>query len=125
MPPNVLVIVVDGLRASALGAYSNTSYPTPALDRFAAESFLLDWFFAPSTELPAIYRALWQSRISEQNPYALSLPQVFADAGYATVLVADESTLGSFSAARDFDEIVQVAAQLEGGLSNNRAGDTS
>ena len=49
--PNILVVVVDGLRASAFGAYGNTSFPTPALDQFAADSLLLDWCYAPSAEL--------------------------------------------------------------------------
>src|SRR6187399_1377417 len=59
---NILVVVVDGLRASALGAYGNTSFPTPALDRFAAQSMLFDACFAPTAELNEIYHALWQSQ---------------------------------------------------------------
>ena len=46
----------------ASGAYGNTSFPTPALDHFAAESFLLDWCYAASADLAEIYRTLWQSR---------------------------------------------------------------
>src|SRR3954470_2583350 len=89
MPANVLVMIVDGLRASALGAYGNTSYATPALDRFAATSVLFDWCYSPSPELPEIYRALWQSRRQERNPPAASLPRLLADAGYATTLITD------------------------------------
>ena len=125
MPANVLVIVVDGLRASALGAYGNTSFATPALDRFAAESLLLDWCFAPSPDLPDIYRALWHSRRSAQNPSTVSLPRVFADAGYATTLVTDEPSLSSYSSASDFDEIVQIASSLETGSTSKRADDSS
>src|SRR6185295_3038291 len=102
MPANVLVIVVDGLRASALGAYGNTSYATPALDRFAAESLLLDWCFAPSSHLPDIYRALWHSRSSAQNPPTASLPQVFVDAGYATTLVTDDDGVSRYLSAHEF-----------------------
>ena len=40
---NILVIAVDGLRAAALGAYGNTTFPTPALDQFAADSIVFDW----------------------------------------------------------------------------------
>ena len=81
MPANVLVIVVDGLRASALGAYGNTSYPTPSLDRFAAESLLLDWCFAPSPDLPDIYRALWQPDDPVQNPASRFAPTRFCRRG--------------------------------------------
>jgi arylsulfatase A-like enzyme len=119
MPANVLVIVIDGLRASALGAYGNTSFATPALDRFAAESMLMDWCYAPSADLPDIYRALWHSQQSSRprdttsreagdRPSTL-LSKVFAGADYSTTLVTDEPSLSSFTAAADFDEIVQVA----------------
>src|SRR5215211_4782522 len=60
--PNMLVVVVDGLRASALGAYGNTTFPTPALDEFAAEGVLYDSCFAPTSDLVDIYKALWWSR---------------------------------------------------------------
>ena len=53
MPANILVVVVDGLRASALGAYGNTTFSTPSLDQFAAESLLFDWCYAGSPELSA------------------------------------------------------------------------
>ncbi len=124
MPANVLVIVVDGLRASALGAYGNTSYATPALDRFAAESLLLDWCYAPSPELPDIYRALWQSRLSAQNHPTVSLPQIFSDAGYNTTLVTDEPSLSSIISANDFDEIVQIASSLKTSSISKRADDS-
>lgn len=125
MPVNVLVIVVDGLRASALGAYGNTTYPTPALDRLAAESLLLDWCFAPSPDLPDIYRALWQPEGCAQSPSTTSLARIFVDAGYATTLVTDDNSLNAYSAASDFDEIVQVANSLDAGSASERANDAS
>jgi arylsulfatase A-like enzyme len=121
MPANVLVIVVDGLRASALGAYGNTSHATPALDHFAAESLLLDWCFAPSPDLPDVYRALWHSRRSTQDPTAASLPRLFAEAGYTTTLVTDDHSLVAYNSAEDFDEIVQVASSLTTGSIAERA----
>jgi arylsulfatase A-like enzyme len=125
MPANVLVIIVDGLRASALGAYGNTSYPTPSLDRFAAESLLLEWCFAPSPDLRDIYRALWQPRNSGQNPASRSLPGVFTAAGYATTLVTDDRSLSGYPFANDFDEIVQIASSLEIGSTDRRVVDLS
>jgi arylsulfatase A-like enzyme len=123
MPANVLVIVVDGLRASALGAYGNTTYATPALDRLAAESLLLDWCFAPSPDLSDIYRALWQPNGCAQNPSTTSLARIFADAGYATMLVTDDNSLHTYPTASDFDEIVQVANSLD--AASTRANDAS
>jgi arylsulfatase A-like enzyme len=121
MPSNVLVIVVDGLRASALGAYGNTSYATPALDRFAAESLLVDWCFAPSPDLPDIYRALWQPRHSAQDPTTAALPHLFSEAGYTTTLVTDDHSLVTYTCAKDFDEIIQVASSLAAGSTAERA----
>ncbi len=100
--PNILVIVVDGLRASALGAYGNTSFPTPALDRIAADSLLLDWCYASSVELAAIYRDLWQSDSS-------SLPRQLKSSGYKTTLVTDDPDLPSFPAANEFDHCLQLS----------------
>lgn len=100
--PNILVIVVDGLRASALGAYGNTSFPTPALDRFAADSFLLDWCYASSVDLAEIYRDLWQSD-------SISLPRQLKSSGYKTTLVTDAADLASFPAANEFDHRLQLS----------------
>lgn len=119
---HVLIVAVDGLRASALGAYGNTTYPTPALDRFAAESLVLDACIAPSAEVPAIYRAMWQSRhplraaewrrseaaASGESPAAPSLPRLFSDRGYRTTLVAADAEIVALAGAADFGECVRV-----------------
>ncbi len=115
---NILVVVVDGLRASALGAYGNTSFPTPAFDRFAAHSFVLDWCYAQSTELDAIYRDLWHSA-------ARSLPQQLTAAGYTTTLVTDAPELMAFDAADAFGHCSQVADAPTRRGGNARAADAS
>jgi arylsulfatase A-like enzyme len=108
--PNILVVVVDGLRASALGAYGNTSTPTPALDQFAADSYLLDCCFSPSVELVDIYRALWQS-IHPARPSHIAAPslhRILAANGYTSTLITDEPQLTSIAAADDFDQCFQL-----------------
>lgn len=115
MPSNILVIVVDGLRASALGAYGNTSFATPALDRLAADGLLLDSCFAPSPDLEDIYHALWNSvhpARADSKPSIL-LPGALSDRGYSTKLVTDEPLLQSPAATAGFDEIVQLASERE------------
>ncbi|QEG35634.1 sulfatase-like hydrolase/transferase [Bythopirellula goksoeyrii] len=54
-----LVIVVDGLRASALGTYGNIIYPTPYLDALAARSLVVEWLLASSPDLSDYYEAVW------------------------------------------------------------------
>lgn len=98
---NILVIAVDGLRAAALGAYGNTTFPTPALDQFAADSIVYDWCYADAVELPAVYRGLWLPH--------LSLPRSLAERGYATTLVSDEPALMALEQSADFHECVQLS----------------
>ena len=60
-PPDqshTIVLSIDGLRASSLGAYGATSYGTPALDRFAAESTLYEWTYADTHDPDDLYRIL-------------------------------------------------------------------
>jgi arylsulfatase A-like enzyme len=54
-----IVIVVDGLRASALGAYGNTWHGTPALDALASQAVVVETMWAESLELADFYRAAW------------------------------------------------------------------
>jgi hypothetical protein len=51
-----LVIVVDGLRASALGAYGNTAIPTPQFDELASRSLVVEWLLVESPTLRDFYR---------------------------------------------------------------------
>jgi arylsulfatase A-like enzyme len=120
----ILVVAVDGLRASALGAYGNTAYGTPALDELAAESFLFDSCFAPAVELPAIYRALWQSlhplRPSEYaadtgqasgTPW--TLPNALSERGYQSTLVTDAADVAALGAAAGFGECIQISGDVD------------
>jgi hypothetical protein len=56
---HAIVIAVDGLRASALGAYGNTIYATPALDALAARSTLVEWMLCTGPRVEDFYRAAW------------------------------------------------------------------
>jgi arylsulfatase A-like enzyme len=115
---NILVLVVDGLRASALGAYGNTIFPTPALDALAAQSFLLDNCFADSTDLRLIYRSLWWSlhplRADEAARDRTTLPRQLSPAGYETTLVTDDAEVASLGAAAGFDSCVEIDSESAG-----------
>jgi arylsulfatase A-like enzyme len=116
MPANVLVIVVDGLRASALGAYGNTMFATPALDQLAAESMLLDWCYATSPDLQDIYRAFWQPTdlaTAESDRSSFALPRFLAEHGYSSTLITDEPLLQARASDAGFDEILQLASTQE------------
>jgi arylsulfatase A-like enzyme len=125
---SALVVVVDGLRASALGAYGNATYPTPALDELAAGSILFDWCYAPTNELAGVYQALWHATHSGRVMAAVaaeaSLPRVFRQAGYATTLIADEPSIVNFAAA-EFGDCVLCAQNTDAGASSSHCDDVS
>jgi arylsulfatase A-like enzyme len=130
MPPrHIVIVVVDGLRASSLGAYGNTMYPTPALDEFAAGSLLLDWCYAPAAELADVYRALWQSahpaRPESAMQSAASLPRTLAQHGYTTTLVTDAADLTAIAGAADFERRVQPADSMAADAAATRAADVA
>lgn len=114
---NVLIVAVDGLRASSLGAYGNTTFPTPALDQFAAASALCDACYATSASLPEIYRACWHShhplRPAAADEPEQSLPHLFSRCGYATTLITDDPEVAALPAAAGFDDRIQVAATTQ------------
>jgi arylsulfatase A-like enzyme len=131
---NLLIVVVDGLRASALGAYGNTTFPTPALDRFAADGLLCDWCYAPAVDLGCIYRSLWCSlhplRFWEGDTLAAGsdfpvhwLPKLLADRGYQTTLITDDRRLALLEGADAFHNHVQVNSETSGSASHCRASD--
>ena len=109
---NVICLVVDRLRASALGAYGNTWWETPDLDRLAAESFVLDLALIDSPRLETIYRGYWQGLHAMQPDAAgqdsLVLPAALGEAGFATTLLTDEPAVADQLAADAFDELILV-----------------
>lgn len=109
-PESAIIVVIDGLRASALGAYGHTSVDVPALNRLAAESIVFDWAFTDSTDLLAATHALWEGR-HPLAPPGQSLLEGWRDAGGETVLVTDEAKLVEGLPANAFDDVVMIPAQ--------------
>jgi hypothetical protein len=118
---DIIVIAVDGLSASALGAYGNTWFETPRLDELASDSLLAEWCFSPATELNAVYRSLWTAahplrllvgrtngRESLTQPTPESLPQLLANQHYHTTLLSDDTALRDYAGVEGFVETVWV-----------------
>jgi arylsulfatase A-like enzyme len=110
----VIVIAVDGLRASALGAYGNTWHPTPALDRLASESLLFDWLIADSPQLAGFYRAAWfgietprdgVERELTQLGDVPSLARCLASAGVQAALTTDDQWVAEQADQLGFGEV--------------------
>lgn len=109
-----IVIAVDGLRASALGAYGNTWHPTPALDRLASESLLFDWMIADSPQLAGFYRAAWfgvetprdgVERELTQLGDVPSLARCLESAGIQAALTTDDQWLAEQADQLGFGEV--------------------
>jgi len=92
-PRNAICIVVDGLRASALGTYGNTWYGTPSLDRFAGQSIVVEWMRTSAPNLAAFYRSVWEGEHALRPAGLLEsvpLPLQLAMAGIQQTLVTDD-----------------------------------
>lgn len=109
-PRSAMVVVFDRLGSSYLGPYGNTTFSTPAFNRLAAESLLLDFGFADSPDLARIYRSFWQGShaFDETN----DAPALFARAkeqGLPVVLLTDEPRVARHALAAGC-EVELVAA---------------
>lgn len=93
---HAICLVVDGLRASALGTYGNTAYPTPQLDTFASRAVVADWLLGDSPWLKDFYRSVWSRKhllrplLEDESEVTLSQLQ---QAGVRQFLMSDESWL--------------------------------
>ncbi|MEM1180194.1 MAG: sulfatase, partial [Acidobacteriota bacterium] len=113
-PPNVIVYVVDSLRADHLGAYGYAGGTSPALDRFAEQATL---FLHPSaqsswtrTGVASILTGAdpWQhgvqgrlDALAEDVPF---LPEVLAARGYRTAgFVTNGNLSAGFGFGRGFE----------------------
>lgn len=108
-PPNVILIVVDTLRADRLGAYGYPRPTSPVIDALAAEGMLFtDVTAQAGWTLPSMvsmftgrYLTAYRDAVPDGQP---SLPEVFQAADYTTVgVVANLSMNHRAGFARGFD----------------------
>jgi hypothetical protein len=95
-PEPLIILAIDALRASALGAYGQTTYGTPSFDRLAAEGELGEWRLTDSTDLATLYNALDAATGTR------------FESGASIIVSDDEALLRSAFAAR-FAERVAIA----------------
>lgn len=111
--PNLLIIMVDQLRATALGMYGNPQLRTPHLDALAASGIRYQHAFTPYPVCVPARVALWTGRWphltgSRTNgvylqPGEIHLAQLLRDAGYATGLIGKNHCFTEPDIARCFD----------------------
>ena len=124
--PNVVLFVVDTLRADSLGAYGHPEVRTPAFDRLAAEGTLFERAYAPSSWTRASMASLLSAVRPETHgaegredalPAELTLlSEHFQRSGYHTGLITANPNIGSFFGFdQGFDDFVELYARRDSG----------
>lgn len=113
---HAICLVVDGLRASALGSYGNTVFPTTQLDALASRAVVADWLWADSPRLEAFYRASFHGRHASRTPRATYPASLFDSLEKIGV------QLGAFTDATQFSDVVEsLPLHSEGSLESLQA----
>mgnify|MGYP002777812119 CR=1 FL=1 len=104
--PNVLLVVIDGLRADRLGCFGSARAQTPAIDALARSAWLFErcWTALPSPS--AGKQSLLSGRfVAAAEPVDAALPLWFARQGYETAAFGprrpEDHGLGPAAAAFD------------------------
>lgn len=118
---HAIVIAIDGLRASALGAYGNTWHPTPSLDLLASQSRVFDWLMADAPTLEGFYRAVWSGLAApldgdEQSVVAkalgASIAARLAASGVQSAITTDSEWVAERAEAIGFEEVRRLEFPL-------------
>jgi hypothetical protein len=88
-----LVIIVEGLGAAMVGAYGSATHTTPAIDRLAARSLVLDQCFIDSFDLELQLRSLWTATHANcARTTSWTLWHELAKRGVPARLITDSAT---------------------------------
>ncbi len=113
--PNVVLIVVDSLRADALGSYGNEPTPSPAIDHLAAEGVRFERAVAPASwNLPSV-----SSLVTSTQPWVHGQGAPSSGAREVTTLAESFSAAGYRTAA--FTEVAWPLLQRGFGTFQNTA----
>jgi len=122
--PNVLLYVVDTLRADSLGCYGNPWIRTPNLDRLAGSGVVFRNAFANTSwtrpSMASLFTGLYPTSHGA-NTREARLPETLetmaatlSRAGYESVFVTTNPNVGSFFGfARGFDDVIELYARRE------------
>lgn len=105
---NALCLVIDRLHCGYLGCYGNSWVHTPAFNRLAAESLVLDQALVDSPDLSDLYRAWWTGRHAWEPGGGPAVPSQLAAQGVQTALLSDERFEGLAGLADALDQRIEV-----------------
>ena len=112
--PNVLIVLIDTLRAGVLGCYGGKDAATPVLDRLATDGVLFSHARSSSSWTLPSHVSLFCSAFPTQHgalrmtsampPHLTTVAEVARAAGWRTLAVADGAILSpTFGLSRGFD----------------------
>jgi len=130
-PPDILIILVDTLRADRVGATVNGQELTPFLSSLAAQGFLFRNAYAQSSWTNPSVATLLTSRYQSQHGLTsfqavmaedeVTLPEVLQQHGYATGgFVANFLVRRNLGFAQGFDQYQTYSRKLETGDPDDR-----
>jgi arylsulfatase A-like enzyme len=123
-PSNVILVIIDALRADALDRGSQRQARTPSFDRLAKESLCFENAFAQSPwcvpSLATLYSSLWPEvhgadppdfrTPGSLSPAAVTLAEALRYAGYHTSLLTDQPYPERVNLEQGFEEVVNTSA---------------
>lgn len=121
--PNILFIAIDDLRPE-LGCYGDTQVKSPNIDKFASQALLFNRAYCQvpvcgasraslmTSILPTPQRfTVAKTYVDDDTPGAVTLPQVFKQAGYTTLSNGKIFHFGTDTAERSWSEKAWHAPQ--------------
>lgn len=113
-PPDVLVYVMDALRAGHLSAYGHPRRTSPVLDRLSRQGQLFSSAFSQAPNTAPSVKSLFTGRFLPFTGYAVLSPdhptmaEVFSRSGYSTGLFSNNPYMGpELGFYRGFDHVAE------------------
>ena len=119
-PRKVIVLVVDRLNPSQIGAYGNTSHDTDAMNRIASQGILFDQAVSPIANLEASYKDLFDAVSTSTEPESPDETWLAAASrlGIETTFMCDRDWLAESQVVAGFDSVSRLSVKPLGRLAS-------
>lgn len=112
---HAICLVIDGLRASALGCYGNTVSRTPNFDDLASRSAVVEWLWADAPSKAKFYQSVWRgghsARSKEHLQQCPTLHELLQQHEVPLRLIADDSWLVDWLAGGVLDKVAVLPTE--------------
>ncbi len=119
VPPNIILYVVDTVRADSLACYGHPVVQTPSIDQLAEDGVLFENAYSQTSwtrpSFASMLTSLYpdahgtQTREDRLDDVVLTLPEALKKHGYATAAIVTNPNIGSFFGfAQGFDQYMEL-----------------